>query len=132
MKCVLIKEDRGSTPQVVDIENTLKAFYETLKCELIEIPRRQINGKYFDIICDEEGLLKGRSTIAVTFDDEGHDVEGLVGSLLIVNSNDEGETVGLTDEEIALIMDKSNFKTGTIWHNEDQSYETREILCCRY
>ena len=40
------------------IEKHLEGYYKLLDCDCIDIVRRKIGGKYFDVICDDEALLK--------------------------------------------------------------------------
>lgn len=58
MKVLLLDTDRLQ-PQVVETEGGLDEWYRLLRCDLIDIVSRQIGGRYFDIICDDEGLLRG-------------------------------------------------------------------------
>lgn len=41
-----------------EIEASLDSYYRLLDVDCIDIVTRQIGGKYFDIICDDEALLK--------------------------------------------------------------------------
>lgn len=68
------------------IEDELNAYYKLLDCSTIDIVSRKIGGKVFEIVCDDEGLLK-QSPIVSAVDSDGH--PALVGSLFICNS--EGE-----------------------------------------
>lgn len=87
--------------QVVDCENSLDAWYRLLNCDMIEMPEIKIGGKYFTIICDEEGLLKSEPIISGV----GINI-GLVGNLLIFNTDRENcDVTDLTNEDISLIRD---------------------------
>ena len=87
--------------QVVDCESSLDAWYKLLNCDLIEMPEIKIGGKYFTIICDEEGLLKSDPIISGM----GTDIR-LVGNLLIFNTDHENcDVTDLTNEDISLIRD---------------------------
>ena len=139
MKTIYIKDERGSSPQIIDIDNTLETFYKLLNCRMIEMPTRRIGNKYYDIICDEEGLFGNKTPTAVTFDGEpdiGCEIgEYLVGSILIVNHDDEGNTVGLTDEDIDNILNAGaipTFCTAMITRKDDNAPETRKMLCCSW
>lgn len=98
----------------VEITPSLSDYYEYLDCDCIDITARAIGGRYFDIIVDDEDLLK-RNPIPSAFDADGH--PALVGNLLVVNHNSEGEETSLTEsdieileyatEEIALFIDDS-------------------------
>lgn len=96
----------------VDI-NTLDDMYNAIGCDLIDMVNRQIGDKRFDIIVDDEGLLKEKPIVSAVYK---NDRVALVGRLLFAKHGKKGETVGLTDEEIEMIM--SNCKIG-VFMNED-------------
>lgn len=95
------------TPEFVDVrevEPTLETYYEMLDCDMIEMPSRKIGDKYYDVICDEEGLLKP-DPILSGFNSERCEPM-IVGKLLICNvADDEGREVGLTEEDVRNILD---------------------------
>lgn len=62
---------------------------------------RRINGKYFNIICDDEGLLTENPKIAAI--DKNRDPM-LVGNLIIAGDvDDDGGLLGLNEEDVKLI-----------------------------
>lgn len=86
--------------KVVDVESDIHAWYKLLDCDLVEMPERRIEGKYFTFICDEEGLLKNSPIVSVM----GKDEVMIVGSVLICNTDYETcDVTDLTEEDIQLI-----------------------------
>ena len=90
----------------VTVEHSLESFYKLLDCDMIEIAPRRIGfphhnrtTKIYDIICDEEGLLKDSPKISA-IDNIGSPM--LVGNLLIVNMGEE-DVESLTPDDIAYI-----------------------------
>lgn len=82
---------------VVQFEDELEEIYKILGVELIDVAVRKV-GKYeYDIIADDEGLLKD-SPKPSAFDSK-LDVQ-LVGNLLFVNHDAEGNFDSLTNEQI--------------------------------
>lgn len=77
--------DLKTVIKAVTIDKTLESYYKTLHCDLIEIPTYKFGGKSYDVICDEEGLIKGGQPVISAIDAAGK--PALVGSLLIVNTN---------------------------------------------
>ena len=77
---------------------SLDDWYDYLNCRTIDIVRRKIVGKYFNIICDDEALLKDKPQPS------GIDVTGfpmLYGNLLVAGVEVvEGELTSLTDDDI--------------------------------
>lgn len=84
----------------VTIENTLEALYELLGVSLIDIVEYQINGKYFDIVVDDEGLLKPNPKLtALSLDNK----LTLFGNLFICHHDEEGNLCSLKDDEMLVI-----------------------------
>ena len=50
--------------------NGLKDYYRLIDCSTIDIVKRRSAGKYYEIICDDEGLLKENPKISA-IDDMG-------------------------------------------------------------
>lgn len=124
MKAVYIKAtEDGTTVKAVNLEPSLENYYRLLDCRLIDIPSRRIGDHYYDIICDDEGLLKG-DPIVTAINSDGDAM--LVGSLLVLKHDDEGNEIGLTAEEVREVMlhthGRINLLTG----------EIRQFLVCEY
>lgn len=88
----------------IEVKGELKEYYDLIECSCIDIVSRRIGDTYFDIICDDEGLLKDNPRVSA-IDTEGNVM--LVGNLIFSHTDDDGETIGVTDEEIAMIRDKA-------------------------
>lgn len=92
MKVMYINE---KAVQFIDIEDILETYYEMIDCDFIDITMRKIGGRYFDVIVDDEGLLKGRMVQAYSADHEPM----LAGSMIICHNDGEGGLVGITEED---------------------------------
>ena len=90
--------------RVAEFVPSLENYYKMLDCTLIDIATRKIGAHYYDIICDDEGLLK--ENFRVTALNSNKEVM-LVGNLLIVNHDNEGNEAGLTDKDIEEIEGKT-------------------------
>ena len=101
--------------------NGLDDYYRLMGCSVIDITQRKIAGKYYDIICDDEGLLKENSKIsAITH--MGQPM--LVGNLIIAGEADaDGNLTDLLDTDIAHIYKNIHFFRTT---NHPEGYN---ILC---
>ena len=108
MKAFLLDAENRQTRTVeVDDTDHLTEYYKLLNCEIVDITSRKIGGKYFDIVADDEGLMK-ENPIVSALDTEGQ--PALVGNLLFCNYDPEtGEEVSLTDEDIQLLRDNVRF-----------------------
>lgn len=83
--------------------NCLQDYYSALRCDTIDIVRRKIGGRYFDIIVDDEGFLKPEDEIYVGAIDSNRNV-ALVGSLIFANYDGEGNETDLTDMDVEHIQ----------------------------
>ena len=108
---------------VKNIENTLESYYRIIECTTIDIVSRRFAGRRLDVICDDEGLFTD-SPVITAVDHNNNPM--LVGTLIIVNHDDEGETVSLTQQDVSAIehsvLTVRNVATG----------ETRKIVRCDY
>lgn len=66
--------------QPCEVKRNLESYYDLLNCDCIDIARRKIGGKYFDIILDDEGLFKDKPIPAAICEDASL----LVGNILVV------------------------------------------------
>jgi len=90
MKIRVLIVEPGSSPAVTEIEPTLEAMQEVVGgyVELVRVGD-------LDLWVNEEGILEGLPLNRV--------IVGmpLVGPILVASSNEEGDTVGLTDTQVA-------------------------------
>lgn len=85
--------------------NGLSDYYREIGCDCIDITSRIIGGKPFDIICDDEGLLKDNPvemlSMVYIYDDKF--MPGLVGTLIFASHDTEGNTLDLSVEDELMI-----------------------------
>lgn len=123
MQVMLIDTDEMQ-PGIVETEGGLDEWYRLLKCNLIDIVYRDIGGKYYDIIADDEGLLKGRAKVTAL--DKKGDIM-LVGNLIICNYDGEGGEASLTEEDIERIKKQLVIVTETGAENPQQWLALRDV-----
>lgn len=106
--------------QVVNPEG-LKDYYKLLGCELVDIVNRGIKGKRYEIICDDEGLLKANPKIS-GIDDMGQAM--FVGNLIIAGETDDnGNLTDLSEEDLEHIQKNIN------WMSTRKFPEEYYMLC---
>jgi glycine cleavage system aminomethyltransferase T len=113
MKALLIDVMENKV-ETVDV-NGLEDYYKLIHCTTIDIVNREIKGKRYDIICDDEGTFSDDPLISA-IDDLGRAM--LVGNLIVCGEADEeGNLTALTDDDIKHI--KENIQSmGTSRHPE--------------
>lgn len=99
MKVILVRTT-GELPEVVETPGGLQEWYRLIGCRLIDITTRSIGGKVYDIITDDEALLKPPAIpTAINTDEKPR----LFGNYIVCNCNDAGEETGLTSDDIKRI-----------------------------
>ena len=98
LKGVLIKTD--GTCKIVEIVDTLDNLYNVCECSCIDIVSRRIGGKKYDIVLDDEGLLRDAPIMTAIRRDAN---EMLFGNLFIVKNDGKGNLKSLNEEEIASV-----------------------------
>jgi hypothetical protein len=104
VKAYQIKVD--GTHQVIDMELDLKDYYKYTECDIIDIVYATIGGKEYDIIVDDEGLLKD-GHVFTAFAVKSQSL--LAGSIVVVGSDNKGGFKGLTDEDIENIQSNLHY-----------------------
>lgn len=136
-RTVVITTRKVEFPDAMSSRERLEEYYRLLDCRCIDIREVAINGKYFDLIVDDEGLLKDR--LIPTFYVEEDDT-ALFGNILFAHCNDEGETIGLEDSELPMLADyigenlKSlkNFFCPSAESVEEERFERKEFVVCEF
>ena len=85
--------------------NSYKDYYKILNCDTFDIQTRKFGDEWLDIYCDDDGLFRENNEPSVLTFANGKLVEQIVGNVFIVNHDDEGETISLTDEQIKKVME---------------------------
>ena len=90
----------------IDVEPTLTEMYRLIGCDCIDIIVRHVNEHPFNIVLDDEGLLKpNRITAVSVMSNIFGTQEKLAGSMLVFGVDEEDDDLrGLTDEELLTIQ----------------------------
>lgn len=92
-----------------EIENTLEALQEVVG-GYIEIPylSETLAKNGIDVIINDEGkFIEGlRAEIAIVKDGTNEVLDVVMGNCIFASHNDEGDTVSLTNEQIAIVQNE--------------------------
>lgn len=94
MKTILLNV-RDEKVENVDAEG-LRDYYRLIGCSTIDIVSRKIGGRWFDIVCDDEGLFNEPVKISA-INNMGSAM--LAGNLLFFNHDGEGNLLPLSDDD---------------------------------
>lgn len=109
MKVIYLNVVDRKAPEVLDVDDELETYQRLIGCDCIDIVRREIGGKPYRIICDDEGYFKKDAF----FISAVSNIRGncpLVGNLVICGDYvKDGELTGLTKKEEGLILQEIRF-----------------------
>lgn len=119
----VLKIEPNKIIKEIEIEEGLKSLQKEVD-GFIEIPHisEELYKNNIDIIINEEGKLDGLDpSIAVIDKETNETLDLLVGNVLFTGFTEEGETIGLTDEQISIIRNtlriaKTNIENLDIVH----------------
>ena len=93
--------------QSLRMENTLEKMYEVLGCDMVEVVTVNINGKDYDIWCDEEALCKANvpePVLPLSDDPRDRNFQVIFGPVVFANCNEDGERASLSEKDEAAIL----------------------------
>ena len=101
---------------ITTVPDELQSYYKLLGCSCIEAPSIKVDGRYFDVICDEEALCRGdipRCTVGVRMNET--QFKPLIhGPCFVCKADEEGNWCSPTYQEFkalekALACDSEGF-----------------------
>lgn len=98
-----LKVNPGEVPTVIEIEEVSYEFLREQIGGLIEYVQFQHDNQYFDIILHEEGKLEELPPSLIMMQNNVP-FDFIAGGFLVAKSDEEGETIGLSDEELKRLL----------------------------
>jgi hypothetical protein len=105
IKVFRIAEDKEFTG-VIEIKKDLDSYYKAMDCELIDVVKVKLGSRQYDIIVDDEGLLK--NDFVITAVDPSRE-RYLAGNILIAKYTGKGEFGSISEDDVENI--KNNLLT---------------------
>ena len=108
MQVIYLNVNANKAPEKLNIKDDLQNYYNLIECNSIDIVRRKIGKRRFNIVCDDEGMLvDGPKISAISNLGEVR----LVGNLVICSDlvTKEGDLVGLSDDEAEYIIQRIEY-----------------------
>ena len=90
------------------INDDVDELQKIVDCRCFDIAHRKIGGKYYDIICDDEGLFRDKPTPSAV---NSNGEVMLVGNLFICRHKGPNLT-SLTDRDVEAIKDELRYLVG--------------------
>ena len=103
IRAVFLDAKKNRDPKVLTISTDCDALCQLIRCDTIATYIREIKGKPFRIICDDNGLIKGTPEVSAMFNSG---TRAFVNNLVIVSPETSiaGDFKGLTKEDCDLIV----------------------------
>ena len=97
--CDPLSQSIHSYVKQLDSEKMLRDMRHIIDCELVTCTEIEVEGKYYDVWSDDEALLCDKPVPNL------YVCEGLIifGNLLFAKSDDDGQTIGLSVDDIRLL-----------------------------
>lgn len=120
LNCILVtKENNELNIKEITIKgNRLTAYYDLIKCDLIDIQERYINGILYDFIIDDEYMLNNKADnpkniSAVCIGDNNKPIEIIFSNFIICRppNNDSGEEENTTKADFENITKSIHIAT---------------------
>lgn len=102
IKVVYFNAIEKKDPEIMEIEDNVETFHKLLKCDCIDIVKRDIYMRPYRIIVDDEGALKEGARLSAISLTKG--CCPLYGNLIICDANPP-ELESLSDDAANLICD---------------------------
>ena len=132
IKFILIdpfNDETNLNGEVVQIEPNLENYYKLLDCKTIDITTRYIGGKPYDIIVDDEGLLKENNISCINpasylIPENYRQNDLLAGKVLITKYDEEsGKNISLSNEDIKNIQNHIQNNVLIMYFQENEEKE---------
>ena len=94
---------KAGTIKKATIAANLDSYHKVLDCDCIDIVGRSLGPYTFDVICDDEGLLKPGARVSA-INPTGRPM--FVGNLFFCHHDEEGNLTSLHPEEVTFILSR--------------------------
>lgn len=93
--------------KVIDIaDDDWRVYLDLIGCRCFDIANRKVGDTRFDIYCDDEGLFAENPRVSGARKMKNGKYEPmLVGNLVFTHTDEDGNTIGITDDDVKVIKE---------------------------
>lgn len=97
---MVVLHEKTLQMEIMPFEEGIEPLYKLIECDTIDHSSAidVLNEEHIDMWVDDGGLLKSRCPVFVFLGDNDEVQGQIVGNVVFQNSNDEGESYGMTED----------------------------------
>ena len=108
----------------IDDADKLGGYYRYLDCQCIDMVAIDVDGHPYDVVCDDEALLRHPLVPSLYISEE----QVLFGNLAFVKIDEEGDSVGLDREDMIRLLDFIDRQKESLYRwTEEQTKRKQEM-----
>ena len=108
----------------IDDTDKLNEYYRYLNCRCIDMATIDVDGHTYDVVCDDEALLRQPLIPSLYVSEE----QVLFGNLAFVRTNEDGESVGLDREDMIRLLDFVDRQKQHLYRWTDQQIKRKQEM----
>ena len=109
----------------IDETDKLNEYYRYLNCRCIDMATIDVDGHAYDVVCDDEALLRQPLIPSLYVSEE----QVLFGNLVFARNNEDGESVGLEREDMIRLLNYIDRQKESLYRwTEQQIKKKQDVL----
>lgn len=108
----------------IDETDKLNEYYRYLNCRCIDMATIDVDGHAYDVVCDDEALLRQPLIPSLYVSEE----QVLFGNLVFARNNKDGESVGLEREDMIRLLDYIDRQKESLYRWTEQQIKKKQEM----
>ncbi|MBE6095100.1 MAG: hypothetical protein E7199_06500 [Schwartzia succinivorans] len=108
----------------IDETDKLNEYYRYLNCRCIDMATIDVDGHAYDVVCDDEALLRQPLIPSLYVSEE----QVLFGNLVFARNNEDGESVGLEREDMIRLLDYIDRQKESLYRWTEQQIKKKQEM----
>lgn len=108
----------------IDESDKLNEYYRYLNCRCIDMATIDVDGYAYDVVCDDEALLRQPLIPSLYVSEE----QVLFGNLAFLRNNEDGKSVGLEREDMIRLLDYIDRQKESLYRWTEQQIKRKQEI----
>ena len=108
----------------IDETDKLNEYYRYLNCRCIDMATIDVDGHAYDVVCDDEALLRQPLIPSLYVSEE----QVLFGNLVFARNNEDGESVGLEREDMIRLLNYIDRQKESLYRWTEQQIKKKQEM----